>query len=128
MAQAVLRGSWPASKTSRVGADPRLFPPQVRAEVIALACELPAEKGVPLSRWSSAELAREAQARGIVERISGVTVWRWLSEDAIRPWNYRSWIFPRDPRFAEGRADPRPLRGTLGRRTAPPWRLRRLRR
>jgi len=87
--------------TFRAGADPRLFPPQVRAEVIALACELPAEKGVPLSRWSSVELAREAQARGIVERISGVTVWRWLSEDAIRPWNYRSWIFPRDPRFKE---------------------------
>ena len=66
-----------------------------------MACELPAEHGVPLSRWSSVELAREAQARGIVERISGVTVWRWLSEDAIRPWNYRSWIFPRDPRFRE---------------------------
>jgi DDE superfamily endonuclease len=28
-----------------------------------------------------------------------VTVWRWLSADAIRPWNYRSWIFPRDPQF-----------------------------
>jgi hypothetical protein len=67
--------------------------------VIALACELPAEQGVPLSRWSSRELAREAVARGIVEQISGVTVWRWLSEDAIRPWNYRSWIFPRDPQF-----------------------------
>jgi hypothetical protein len=73
----------------------------VRAEVIALACELPAEKGVPLSRWSSVELAREAQARGIVEQISGVTVWRWLSEDAICPWNYRSWIFPRDALFKE---------------------------
>jgi hypothetical protein len=71
------------------------------AEVKALACELPAEKGVPLSRWSSAELAREAVARGIVERISGVTVWRWLSADAIRPWNYRSWIFPRDPQFRQ---------------------------
>ena len=33
--------------------------------------------------------------------IAAVTIWRWLSEDAIRPWNYRSWIFPRDPRFAE---------------------------
>jgi hypothetical protein len=22
-----------------------------------------------------------------------------LSEDAIRPWNFRSWIFPRDPQF-----------------------------
>ena len=78
-----------------------LFPPVQVAEVKALACELPAEKGVPLSRWSSAEIAREAVTRGIVERISGVTVWRWLTEDAIRPWNYRSWIFPRDPCFRE---------------------------
>jgi hypothetical protein len=77
----------------------------VRAEVIAMACALPAERGVPLSRWSSDELAREAITRGIVEQISGVTVWRWLSEDAIRPWQHRSWIFPRDPRFAE-RAGP----------------------
>jgi hypothetical protein len=77
----------------------------VRAEVIAMACELPAANGVPLTRWSSAELAREAVARGIVERISDVTVWRWLSQDAIKPWQHRSWIFPRDPRFAE-RAGP----------------------
>jgi hypothetical protein len=71
------------------------------AEVKALACELPSERGVPLSRWSSAEIAREAIARGVVAEISGTTVWRWLTEDAIRPWNYRSWVFPRDPRFAE---------------------------
>ncbi|CAN5711908.1 hypothetical protein BH24ACT5_BH24ACT5_16380 [soil metagenome] len=31
--------------------------------------------------------------------ISGTTIWRWLSEDAIRPWARRSWIFPRDPNF-----------------------------
>ena len=66
-----------------------------------MACELPAEKGVPLSRWSSAELAVEAVRRGIVATIAAVTIWRWLHEDAIRPWNYRSWIFPRDPQFAE---------------------------
>jgi DDE superfamily endonuclease len=83
------------------------FPPHVRAEVIALACALPAEHGMPPSRRSSDELAREAITRGIVEQISGVTVWRWLSEDAIRPWQHRSWIFPRDPRFAE-RAGPIP--------------------
>ena len=70
-----------------------------------MACALPAEQGVPLSRWSTSELAREAVTRGIVEQISGVTVWRWLSEDAIKPWQQRSWIFPRDPRFAE-RAGP----------------------
>jgi hypothetical protein len=66
-----------------------------------MACALPAERGVPLSRWSSDELAREAVTRGICEQISGVTVWRWLSQDAIKPWQHRSWIFPRDPRFAE---------------------------
>ena len=70
-----------------------------------MACELPIASGVPLSRWSAAELAREAIGRGIVEQISGVTVWRWLSEDAIKPWQHRSWIFPRDPLFAE-RAGP----------------------
>ena len=65
----------------------------------AIACQLPSERGVPLSRFSSAEIAREAVARGIVEQVSGATVWRWLAEDAIRPWNYRSWIVPRDPDF-----------------------------
>jgi hypothetical protein len=76
-----------------------LFPPTQVAEIKALACELPAEKGVPLSRWSSAEIAVEAISRGIVATISCATIWRWLSEDAIRPWNYRSWIFLRDPEF-----------------------------
>jgi hypothetical protein len=69
--------------------------------VKALACELPATSGLPLSRFSTAEIAREAVRRGIVCEISGATVWRWLSEDAIKPWQYRSWIFPRDPRFRE---------------------------
>ena len=65
-----------------------------------MACELPASGGVPLSRWSASELAAEAVTRGIAEQISGVTVWRWLSQDAIKPWQHRSWIFPRDPNFA----------------------------
>jgi hypothetical protein len=95
------RRAWTAWRSGRGAAVRDLFPPLQIAEVKALACELPAEKGVPLSRWSGAELAREAVARGIVERVSGVTVWRWLSADAIRPWNYRSWVFPRDPQFRQ---------------------------
>jgi hypothetical protein len=35
----------------------------------------------------------------LVARISDSTVWRWLHQDAIRPWYHRSWIFPRDPQF-----------------------------
>ena len=67
----------------------------------AIACELPATSGVPLSRWSAGEVAREAVARGLVAEISGTTVWRWLCEDALRPFYHRSWIFPRDPDFAQ---------------------------
>ena len=66
----------------------------------ALACELPHERGIPLSRFSMSELKREAIAQGIVASIGETTIWRWLSEDAIKPWNHRSWIFPRDPQFA----------------------------
>ena len=41
-------------------------------------------------------------ARGGVASISDSTVWRWLNEDAIRPWQHRCWIFPRgDPHVAE---------------------------
>jgi hypothetical protein len=70
-------------------------------EVKAIACELPATSCVPLSRWSTEEVAREVITRGIVEHISGSTLWRWLSEDAIRPFYHRSWIFPREPDFAD---------------------------
>jgi hypothetical protein len=73
----------------------------VEIEIKALACELPGESGLPFSRFSQRDIACQAMARGIVARISGATVWRWLSADAIKPWNYRSWIFPRDPRFAQ---------------------------
>jgi hypothetical protein len=78
----------------------RPFPPSVRVELKALACELPASSGVPSSRWSAAEVAREVMEQGLVAKISGSTVWRWLSEEAIRPFYHRSWIFPRDPNFA----------------------------
>jgi transposase len=79
---------------------PRSFPAQAVAEVKAMACEPPAEREVPLSRWSSAELAAQAVAEGLVESISPSTVRRWLAADAIKPWQHRSWIFPRDPDFA----------------------------
>lgn len=82
------------------GAEP-VFPPSVVVQVKALACEIPHQKGLPLSRFSISEIRREVLARGIVADVSGATLWRWLSSDAIRPWRYRNWIFPRDPQFAE---------------------------
>lgn len=77
-----------------------VFPPHVVVSVKALACELPKERGIPLSRYSTRDLARVVVERGIVASVSGATIWRWLARDAIRPWFHRSWIFPRDPDFA----------------------------
>jgi len=76
-----------------------LFPPEVIIEIKALACEMPRNMGLPLSRLFIPDLQREAIQQGIVASISGTTIWRWLSRDAIKPWRYRSWIFPRDPHF-----------------------------
>jgi len=54
-----------------------------------------------LSRFSIAEIRSELLVEGVVTSVGVSTVWRWLNEDAIRPWYHQSWIWPRDPRFAE---------------------------
>ena len=79
--------------------DPGSFPPEVVVAVKSLACELPSRLGVPLSRLYVPDIRQPVIERGIVAEISGATIWRWLSEDAIKPWRHRSWIFPRDPNF-----------------------------
>lgn len=50
-------------------AAPRFFPPEVVVQVKAIACELPATRGVPLSRLSCADIVREAQRSGIVATL-----------------------------------------------------------
>ena len=69
-------------------------------EVKAIACELPSVRAVPLGRWSLAELRDEVITTGLIDQVSVSTIWRWLNEDALKPWRHRSWIFPRDPAFA----------------------------
>jgi transposase len=78
---------------------PPSFTAADRAEVIALACALPAESGVPLARWSGPDLARELAARRQLA-VSASTISRWLAGDALKPWQHRSWISVRDPQFA----------------------------
>jgi hypothetical protein len=92
--------AWPVWRNAHARVGPGLSPPQLVVQIKALACELPATRGLPLSRLSTADIVREAQRAGIVAQISDKTVWRWLHEDAIRPWQHRTWIFPRDPEFA----------------------------
>jgi transposase len=92
-------GGLPALADRRRSGRPPSFTPLQVAEVKAVACQLPAETGTPLSRWSCPELAREVVARAIAPAMSASTVRRWLKADAIKPWQYRSWIFIRDPDF-----------------------------
>jgi transposase len=104
---------------ARSGRPARFSPVQV-AQIKSLACRLPATVEAPLARWSCPELAREAVIQHIAERISPSTVRRWLAQDAIKPWQFRSWLFPRDPDFTrkaervldlyEGRWEGRALR------------------
>jgi hypothetical protein len=68
--------------------------------VKAIACDLPREHGVPLSRFSRAELHRLVIERAVTD-ASEATIARWLREDALKPWQHRSWIFPADPAFLE---------------------------
>src|SRR5262245_3080918 len=94
-AAARLAGLTDARRSGR----PPVFTAADRAEAIALACALPAETGVPLSRWSCPDLARELAARCQIT-ASASTIGRWLAGDALKPWQHRSWISVRDPQFA----------------------------
>lgn len=95
-----MTSGWQGSRTERGQAARGVFPPEEVAQVKAIACELPRTQGVPLSRFSRAELHRLVIERGITE-ASASTIARWLREDALKPWQHRSWIFPTDPDFLE---------------------------
>jgi hypothetical protein len=68
--------------------------------VVALACELPAQRAQPLSRSSIGELVRLISADPAAPPLSRSTIWRILDRHVLKPWRYRSWLFPRDPEFA----------------------------
>jgi len=68
--------------------------------VKAIACEAVHETRRPLSRLSPTDLAQEASG-ALGQSISPSTVWRILDGDALKPWRYDCWIFPRDPQFAQ---------------------------
>jgi len=57
------------SDAERSGGPPTFTAEQL-TQIIAIACELPAESGRPVTHWTPRELAEEAAQRGIVESIS----------------------------------------------------------
>ena len=79
---------------------PRRITELTRAAVVALACQLPAATGIPLSRWTGPELLAEVTRAGAADELSASSVLRILAQHPVKPWQYRSWISPRDPDFA----------------------------
>jgi hypothetical protein len=84
---------------SRDGGVTPVFPPLDHALVKAVAGELVAETEPPLSRQSLADVTVRAQT-ALGQPIRRSTVWRLLASDAIKPWRYKYWSFPRDPHVA----------------------------
>jgi DNA-binding CsgD family transcriptional regulator len=80
---------------------PLKFTPLEITQIKAIACEQPAKLELPLSRFSLSDVLDWVVQAGVVSEISISTLWRLLHRDAIRPWYYRAWLFPRDPQFTE---------------------------
>ena len=68
--------------------------------MVVLACELPARRDQPLGRYSTGELTRLIGAHPAAPPLSRSTIWRILDRHVLKPWRYRSWLYPRDPAFA----------------------------
>jgi len=73
----------------------------VRAQATAVACSRPEAEGLPLARWSYAEIAQRLMSLGVVVAIATSTIGRWLQAERIKPWRYHLWQHVRDPRFLE---------------------------
>lgn len=67
----------------------------------AIACERPEKRGEALGRYSLGDIVLILKHEEIVTQISRSTLSRWYQADALRPWRYRQWLFPRDPLFVE---------------------------
>jgi len=75
---------------------PGKFTPEQITQILALACEPPEKSGRPTTQWTAAELAAEAQKRGIVDAISAAQVGRYLREAELQPHRSRYWLNARE--------------------------------
>jgi hypothetical protein len=70
---------------------PWRFPPLQRAQIVQLACLEPIAEGLHITHWTSEDLARQAEADGIVDSISSRTVRRILDDVDLQPHRTRYW-------------------------------------
>lgn len=70
-----------------------------RAQVVAIVCETLQEHKLPLSRFSITDLQRIVVKEEGLAQLSHASLGRILNQNALKPWQYRHWLFPRDPDF-----------------------------
>ena len=78
---------------------PVIYGPQERAQITAVVCETLWKRELPLSRFSIADLRRVVIQEEGLAGLSHSSLGRILRQDALKPWRYRYWLFPRDPDF-----------------------------
>jgi hypothetical protein len=91
------------SDEPRPGA-PGTFTPEQVTQILAVACEPPAQSGRPLTHGTAHALADVVVKRGIVASISPSQVGRYLRAAAVQPHKSRYWLntAEKDPeRFAQ---------------------------
>jgi transposase len=72
----------------------------VVATVKAAACDRAGARARGLPYFSVRDLTTRVKEELALSKLAPSTVWEILERDALKPWQYRSWIFPRDPEFA----------------------------
>jgi hypothetical protein len=78
---------------------PVTYGAQAQAQVIAVVCETLHEHELPLSRFSITDLHRIVVREEGLASLSHASLGRILAQNALKPWRYRYWLFPRDPDF-----------------------------
>jgi hypothetical protein len=78
---------------------PVTYGAQERAQVTAIVCETLWKHELPLSRFSIADLHRVVTQTESLAGLSQSSLGRFLRQNALKPWRYRYWLFPRDPDF-----------------------------
>ena len=80
---------------------PVTYDAKARAQVIAVVCETLNEHELPLSRFSITDLLKIVAREDDLASLSHASLGRILAQDALKPWRYRYWLFPRDPAFVQ---------------------------
>lgn len=71
---------------------PGTFTADQVAQILAIACEPPAQSGRPITHWTQRELRDEVIQRGIVESISESRIGHFLRTAALQPHRRKMWL------------------------------------